>query len=203
VVGSSVHFLLFDPKALQLKPSQLPAITLPIAPCECVISFHPQHSLLLWCVGTAAQAGRIACVRCSDGGTVSAPQHPCPALAAPSASLSCAALDDLACIAIASSNGALVTAKLSHDLQHGIDLAVLLPAAASASLAAADVQATGKKRTKQQQQQQQQDGLVCITAVQPCCVAVAWSGCASRPPAAAVYDCSFGSCRCLCTLETY
>ena len=195
--GSSVQFLLFDPKALRLKPSQLPAISLPIASCDCVFSFHPQHSLLLWCIGTAALAGHVACVRCSDGRVMSKSHHPYPALADPHTTLSCAALDDLACIVIACSNSALLTAMLSEAQgasSHSIDVAVLLPPAAAASSADVEPQASGKKRTKQQQQQQQ-DGYVCITAIHPCNVAVAWGARASRPPFAAVYDCAFGSCR--------
>jgi hypothetical protein len=97
---------------------------------------------------------------------------------------------------IASSNGALVTAKLSAAAEPGIDISVLLPAAPAPapSSAAPDSQATGKKRNKQQQQQQQQqDGHVSIAAIEPCSVAVTWSGCAVA--AAAIYDCSFGSCR--------
>ncbi len=197
VCGSSVQFLLFDPKALRFKPSQLPATTIPIATCESVLSFHPQHSLLLWCIGTAAFAGHVVCVRCSDGSILSSPQPPCHALADPSTVLSCVALDDVACIVIACSNGALLTAKLSgaSAASQFIDFVVLLPPATSASAPAAASHASGKKRTKEQQQKLQCEGHVSITAIAPSSVAVAWSARASQPPLAAVYDCAFGSRR--------
>jgi hypothetical protein len=38
---------------------------------------------------------------------------------------------------------------------------------------------------------------VSIAAVEPCSVAVAWSGSSSLAPCAAVYDCYHGSCRCI------
>ena len=204
VANGSAQFHLFDPKGLRLKPSQLPSVTLPITPCVCALSLHPQHSLLLWCIGVAAHAGLIACVRCSDGRVMSRLSSPCPALAAPSSTFAAAALDDLACVAIACSNGALATAALSSvsgGAEQGIDVAVLVPAAAS--VAAADAQGAGKKRNKQQQQQQQQDGHVCIAAIEPCNVCVAWSSSATCSPSAAVYDCSFGSCRASISLASF
>jgi hypothetical protein len=198
VCGATVQFRLFDPKGLRLKPSQLPPAPLPFPSSLCALSFHPQHSLLLWCVGVAAHAGRIACIRCSDSSLISSLECPFPALADPSAAVSCAALDELSCVVIACSNGALATAKLSAPTaasQHMIDVSVLLPAAAAS--AADSLHATGKKRSKQQQQQQQQqqDRHVCIAVIEPCSVAVATSGAASAAPSLAVYDCSFGSCR--------
>lgn len=199
VLGGSVQFCMFDSKSLHLKPSQLPSISLPYPSCVCALSFHPQHSLLLWCIGTASHAGLVTCTRCSDGFVLSSMTSPSPALAAPSASMACVSLDDLGCVVIACSNGALVKAKLSApcaDANHAIDVAVLLPASTAATSAAVDAQATGKKRNKQQQlRQQHQDGHVTLAAVEPCSVAVVWSCGSSPPPSAAVYDCSFGSCR--------
>jgi hypothetical protein len=95
---------------------------------------------------------------------------------------------------IACSNGALATAKLSASTtasRHMIDVCVLLPATAAS--AADSLHTTGKKRNKQQQQQH--DRHVCVSAIEPCSVAVATSGAASVAPSLAVYDCSFGSCR--------
>jgi hypothetical protein len=200
VLGGSVQFCMFDSKSLRLKPSQLPSITLPYPSCVCALSFHPQHSLLLWCIGTASHAGLVTCTRCSDGFVLSFVASPTPALAVPSASMACVSLDDLGCVVIACSNGALVKAKLSTpsaDVNHCIDVAVLLPASAAATSAVIDAQTTGKKRNKQQQlRQQHQDGHVSLAAVEPCSVAVVWSCGTCPPPSAAVYDCSFGSCRC-------
>ena len=206
VSNGSAQFLLFDPRALRLKPSKLPTVTLPFTPCVCALSLHPQHSLLLWCVGVAAHAGCITCLRCSDGRVMSSLQSPCAALAAPASTIAAAALDELGCVAIACSNGALVTAALSTvagGAEQGIDVAVLLPAAA-APAAVADAQAAGKKRNKQQQQQQQQqDGHICIAAIEPCSVAVAWSGSTTVAPLAAVYDCCFGSCSACIPLHAF